>query len=238
MQTWPGFFIFWKILTNHYGMVAQVFTIKSDHGMSEADNDRIVEWARSILPERNRLKKTFYTAKFIMEPLSLGYQKTDMCPNFCILYYLENIELTECRTCEHSRYKPKTSKERTFVAHKKNLDTSHSHLYCRGYSCHQRLLSTWHDTNHMMWWMEWWCTLLMVKHRNTLIVCILSFQWNQWMCILGYVHTNSIHSSHLMLLILVGQLYSRFRTCYWGCVWGRSLCFYLWSYLILIAAKI
>jgi len=63
-----------------------VFTIKSDHGLSEAGYDKIIEWARSILPEGNRLKKNFYAAKSMMKPLGLGYQKIDMCPNFCTLY--------------------------------------------------------------------------------------------------------------------------------------------------------
>jgi hypothetical protein len=36
-----------------------------------------------------------------------------------MLYYLENAELTECRTCGHSRYKPRTGKENTPVAYKK-----------------------------------------------------------------------------------------------------------------------
>ena len=43
----------------------------------------------------------------MMKPLGLGYQKIDMCPNFCMLYYLENAEMTECMTCGHSRYKPR-----------------------------------------------------------------------------------------------------------------------------------
>jgi hypothetical protein len=55
-----------------------MFNIKSDHGLSEADYDRIVEWARSILPEGNRLKENFYPAKSMMKPLGLGYQKIDM----------------------------------------------------------------------------------------------------------------------------------------------------------------
>jgi hypothetical protein len=50
-----------------------VFTIKSDHGLSEAGYDKIIEWARSILPERNRLKENFYAAKSMMTPLSLRY---------------------------------------------------------------------------------------------------------------------------------------------------------------------
>jgi hypothetical protein len=96
-----------------------VFTIKSDHGLSEAGYDKIIEWARSILPEGNRLKDNFYAAKSMMKSLGLGYQKIDMCPNFCMLYYLENDVLTKCMTCGHSRYKPRTGRGKTLVAYKK-----------------------------------------------------------------------------------------------------------------------
>jgi hypothetical protein len=48
-----------------------VFTIKSDHGLNEADYDRIFEWTRSISLEGNRLKENFYIAKSIMKPLDL-----------------------------------------------------------------------------------------------------------------------------------------------------------------------
>jgi hypothetical protein len=118
-----------------------VFTIKSDHGLSEAGYDKIIKWVKSNLPERNMLKENFYAVKSMMKPLGLGYQKIDMCPNFCMLYYLENVELTECMTCGHSNYKPITDRGKTLVAYK-NLDTSQSQLDCRGYSCHQELLST------------------------------------------------------------------------------------------------
>ena len=55
----------------------------------------------------------------MIKPLSLGYQKIDTCQNFCMLYYLENIELTKCKTCGRASCKPKTSSGRTFVAHRK-----------------------------------------------------------------------------------------------------------------------
>jgi len=42
-----------------------------------------------------------------------------MCLNFYMLYYLENVELIECMTCGHSRYKPKTGTGKTIVAYKK-----------------------------------------------------------------------------------------------------------------------
>ena len=36
-----------------------------------------------------------------------------------MLYYLENVEMTECMTCEHSRYKPRIGQGKTLVAYKK-----------------------------------------------------------------------------------------------------------------------
>ena len=95
-----------------------MFNIKLDHKLNETGYDRIVKWARSILPEGNMLKEKFYATKSMMKPFGLGYQKTDICPNFC-MYYLKNTELTECRTCEHSRYKPMTDREKSIVAYKK-----------------------------------------------------------------------------------------------------------------------
>jgi len=110
----------WDGCTNHNKLlaVAHMFTIKSDYGLSEAGYDR-VEWARSILLEGNRLKENFYAAKSIMKLLGLGYQKINMCPNFCMLYYFKNVELTDCMTCGHSHYKPKTGGGKTLIEHKK-----------------------------------------------------------------------------------------------------------------------
>jgi hypothetical protein len=95
---------------------------------------------RSILHQKNRLKENFYAAKSMIKPLSLGYQKIDICPNFCMMYYLENTELTECKTWGIPIINLELAGE-GFLSHIKNLDTSQSHLDCRGYSCHQRLLS-------------------------------------------------------------------------------------------------
>jgi len=94
-----------------------VFTINSDHGLSEAEYDKIIEWEKSILPEGNRLKENLYATKSMMKPLGLGYQKINMCSNFCMLYYLENVEMTECMTYGHSRYKPRAGRGKTLVAY-------------------------------------------------------------------------------------------------------------------------
>ena len=66
---------FWDGCTNHSKLsaVAQMFTIKSDHGLSEAGYDKIIEWTRRILAEGNRLKENFYADKSVMKPLGLRY---------------------------------------------------------------------------------------------------------------------------------------------------------------------
>jgi hypothetical protein len=63
----------WNGCINHNKLlvVAQVFTIKSDYGLSKVVYDRIVEYA--ILPEGNMLKENFYITKSMMKLLGLGY---------------------------------------------------------------------------------------------------------------------------------------------------------------------
>ena len=79
----------------------------------------------------------------MIKPLGLRKQKINMCPNFCILCYLENTDLTECKTCGHAHYKLRTSRGRTFVAHRKlKYFPFQPHLDCKCYLCHQRSLST------------------------------------------------------------------------------------------------
>ena len=40
-----------------------------------------------------------------MGKLGLGYQKIDVCPNMCMLYYLEDEAKIECSICGHARWK-------------------------------------------------------------------------------------------------------------------------------------
>jgi len=56
----------------------QAFTIKSNHELSGVGYDKIIEWARSILFERNKLKENFYDVKSMTKPLGIGYQKIEL----------------------------------------------------------------------------------------------------------------------------------------------------------------
>jgi ABC-type long-subunit fatty acid transport system fused permease/ATPase subunit len=134
----------------------QVFNIKSGYGLSETDYDRIVGWVRNILSDRNRLKHNFYTAKSIMKFLGLGYQKIDICSNFCMSKLI--------------------GRWRSFVTHRKlryfSITPRLQRLFISPNTVEHM---TWHDINHMMRWMKWLCTISTVKPGKTLIVCILIF---------------------------------------------------------------
>jgi hypothetical protein len=39
------------------------------------------------MPNDENLVSNFYDAKKFMRPLGLGYEKYDVCPNYCMLYY-------------------------------------------------------------------------------------------------------------------------------------------------------
>jgi hypothetical protein len=47
-----------------------------------------------MLLKENRLKYNFYIVKSMIKPFELGYQKINMCLNFCMLYYDEYADFT------------------------------------------------------------------------------------------------------------------------------------------------
>jgi hypothetical protein len=85
-----------------------------------------------------------------------------------MLYYRENTELTECKTYRHSRYKPRTGRWRTLVAHKKTQTAKVIHVTKDWWT---------HDMTQLISWCGGWndgAPFWWVKLRNTLIVCIIS----------------------------------------------------------------
>jgi len=79
-----------------------------------------------------------------MKLLGIGYQKIGICLNFCILYYLENAKLTECKTYKHTRYKLGTDRGMTLVSYRKLRYFSITPRL-------QRLLMSPKTVEHMAW---------------------------------------------------------------------------------------
>jgi hypothetical protein len=83
----------WDGCTNHNksSVVAQVFTIKSDYGLSKAIYAKSLNGREAFYFKKNKLKENFYVAICMMKHPSLGYQKIDMFLKFYMLYYLKKI---------------------------------------------------------------------------------------------------------------------------------------------------
>ncbi|XP_074291285.1 uncharacterized protein LOC141618062 [Silene latifolia] len=85
--------------------VLTLFNIKAKHGWSDTSFTELLEALQYMFPEGNQLPKSNYYAKKLLCPLDLGYIKIDACPNDCILYRNEYVDLHKCPRCGKSRYK-------------------------------------------------------------------------------------------------------------------------------------
>jgi hypothetical protein len=58
-----------------------------------------------MLPENNSISDFIYRAKKLLCPLSMEIERIYACPNDCILYRNEYIDLDKCPKYNVSRYK-------------------------------------------------------------------------------------------------------------------------------------
>ncbi|WVZ51446.1 hypothetical protein U9M48_002593, partial [Paspalum notatum var. saurae] len=102
MQTKP----LWENCEKHSQLsaVTRLLAIKSNHNISEACFDELLEVIREMLPEDAKLPKSFYRCKKVVEALRMPVQKIDVCKNDCMLYYKEHSKSRKCITCGEHRY--------------------------------------------------------------------------------------------------------------------------------------
>ena len=58
-----------------------------------------------MLPSDAKLPKDHYKAKKTVRDLGLDYEKIHACPNACMLFWKENVNLEACPCCKKSRWK-------------------------------------------------------------------------------------------------------------------------------------
>ncbi|KAJ0585549.1 putative Transposase-associated domain-containing protein [Helianthus annuus] len=80
-------------------------TWKSLFNVSTAAYNFNISMINAMLPENNKLPKSFYDTKKSLEPLSLPYERIDVCKNHCMIFYKQDKALTHCKYCKESRYK-------------------------------------------------------------------------------------------------------------------------------------
>jgi hypothetical protein len=57
-----------------------------------------------VLMDDSTLPSSYSEAKKVLDPLALPCIKIHACPNDCILYYDEKVNLQECSKCKTRRY--------------------------------------------------------------------------------------------------------------------------------------
>ncbi|XP_074352365.1 uncharacterized protein LOC141691534 [Apium graveolens] len=86
------------------GFIVKLYLLKCTHGFTEGAFSGILKLIKEAFPDVN-LPSSFKVAKNMIRELGLDYQKIHACPNDCMLYWGENLNLTKCKFCGVSIWK-------------------------------------------------------------------------------------------------------------------------------------
>lgn len=86
--------------------VLELLLLKAKYGWSDCSFDDLLHLLSSVLPLPNLVPSNTYHAKKVINPLTMGVEKIDACPNHCILFRGKTFGgLDKCPRCGASRYK-------------------------------------------------------------------------------------------------------------------------------------
>ncbi|WVZ50154.1 hypothetical protein U9M48_001437 [Paspalum notatum var. saurae] len=138
--------------------LTRLMSIKSKHNISNTAYNDFVKLIDDILPKNHKLPKNLYFAKKILAGLGMKYEKIDVCPNNCIMFWEKDgtDKLDCCNQCNASRYVQVTNDKgesvTTKVAAKQLRYMPLDSRFLRMYLCKK-------TTMHMRWPTEG-------KHQN------------------------------------------------------------------------
>jgi Transposase-associated domain len=129
-------------------VVIKCLSLKAEHQMSQKCFNGMMEIFKSVLPKSNKLPENFYQVKRLVQGLVMDYEKIDVCPNFCMLYYKDRANKDRCDECKEERYEPPSHKNSKKRVPKKIL------RYLPIAPRLQRLYMTRANAEHMRWHKE------------------------------------------------------------------------------------
>ncbi|KAF5443124.1 hypothetical protein F2P56_035712 [Juglans regia] len=89
--------------------IVKLLHIKTLGGWSIKSFDMLLNLLRSAFPDAE-LPHSYEESKSLERGLGFNYHKIHACPNDCILFWKENVNLNECPNCKASRWVPNTHK--------------------------------------------------------------------------------------------------------------------------------
>jgi len=90
--------------------VACLTNLKCEYNLPHRAVDALATFMKEICPDTNDMAKNYYEIKKLLAGLELPHTKIDVCPNGCMLFWMDNETLEACSVCNEGRYS-RVSKE-------------------------------------------------------------------------------------------------------------------------------
>jgi ferredoxin-like protein FixX len=84
--------------------VTRLMTIKSMYFFSNNCYNKLMKLISDILLKPHKVTKDMYQSKKLMPTLGLKYEKIDVCPNNCMLFWKGHANEKKCLECGQSRF--------------------------------------------------------------------------------------------------------------------------------------
>jgi hypothetical protein len=81
--------------------ITQLMAIKSKYFFSNNFYNDLMKLNSDILLKPHKVLKDMYQSKKMMSALSLKYEKIDICPDNCMLFWKEHANEKKCLECSH-----------------------------------------------------------------------------------------------------------------------------------------
>ncbi|KAE8688117.1 hypothetical protein F3Y22_tig00111000pilonHSYRG00125 [Hibiscus syriacus] len=86
-------------------VVSELIHLKAQYRIPKACYDDLCRIMQKLMPENNVMPKNIYETKKLVRDMGLSVQKIHCCRNGCMIYWGSDFELSECKFCDHPRYK-------------------------------------------------------------------------------------------------------------------------------------
>jgi hypothetical protein len=84
--------------------ITQLMAIKSKYFFSNNFYNDLMKLISDIFLKPHKVRKDMYQSKKMMSALSLKYEKIDICPDNCMLFWKEHANEKKCLECGQSRF--------------------------------------------------------------------------------------------------------------------------------------
>jgi hypothetical protein len=84
--------------------ITRLMAIKSKYFFSNNCFNDLVKLISDILPKPHKVPKDMYQSKKLMSALGMPYEKIDVCPNNCMLFWKEHANEKKCLECGALRF--------------------------------------------------------------------------------------------------------------------------------------